>query len=119
VTNIDTAPGLAAAIPATDDESHGWRHRALLIQPSNAGRFSRNVFGVVPEAKVNLTYEFNQHVRLGVGYTFLYWHDVLRPGDAIDPTIDLGNPPETRPQFTFNRGSYWVQGLNLGLEWKF
>jgi hypothetical protein len=35
-----------------------------------------------------------------------------------DPVIDLGNNP-TRPAFNFNPSSYWVQGLNVGFEFKF
>ena len=51
-------------------------------------------------------------------YCLGLWNNVQRPGNAIDTTIDNGEP-STRPAFNFNTTSFWAQGLNLGFECKF
>jgi hypothetical protein len=66
-----------------------------------------------------------QHIRAYVGYTFLCWTDVVRPGNQIDlalnpsqiPTGTLTGP--ARPTFTRHESDVWVQGVNLGLEFRF
>ncbi len=62
--------------------------------------------------------------RVKLGYTFLYWSSVVRPGDQIDRDVNPNLlPPEAtpltglqRPVFTFVESDLWVNGLNLGLE---
>ncbi len=81
---------------------------------TNIGEFSRNEFTAVTEVGLNLAYHVGPCTKLTVGYSFLYWSDVLRPGDHIDRTIG-----DDRPAFRFNRGDYWVQGVNLGFVREF
>jgi hypothetical protein len=81
---------------------------------TNIGTFSRNEFTAVTEVGLTLSYHWGPCTKLSVGYTFMYWSDALRPGDHIDPNIG-----DDRPAFRFNRGDYWVQGLNLGLVREF
>lgn len=108
----------------------------LLVQPSNAGSRSRNEFSVVPEVGLNLGYQVTQHFKVFVGYDFLYWNNVVRPGDQIDPVLNvqaqrfnLGNgqsipvPPITqrpgdpaRPMIQFRDSDFWAQGINVGLQ---
>ena len=65
----------------------------LLALPSNIGEFNRNVFSVVPEVGLNVGYQMTDHIRAFVGYNFLYWSNVIRPGDQIDRVIDINNIP--------------------------
>jgi Putative beta barrel porin-7 (BBP7) len=102
----------------------------LLALPTNIGEFSRNVFSVVPEIGINLGYQVTDHWRAFVGYNFLYWSNIVRPGDQIDPVIDVTRiprfvPPGTavppdgaRPAVLFNRTDFWVQGINFGAEYR-
>ena len=97
-----------------------------LALPSNIGRSGQNTFAVVPEFGLNLGYAVTRHVRLTVGYSFLYWSSVFRPGDQIDRAINTtefpalvnngtpSGPP--RPNFTFKDSDFWAQGVNFGLE---
>jgi hypothetical protein len=100
-----------------------------LALPSNLGRAWKDQFAVVPEVGVNLGYAVTRHLRLTVGYTFLYWSRVFRPGDQIDTVL---NPTEfnaatghgslvgpARPTFTFKDGDFWAQGLNFGAEFRY
>jgi hypothetical protein len=100
----------------------------LLALPSNSGRFTRDRFAVVPEVGVTLGYEVNRHVRMTVGYSFLYWSQVLRIGDQLDQTIDVGQVATsltvptgtpTRPAVKFADTDFWAQGINFGLELRY
>jgi hypothetical protein len=100
-------------------------NRALLVQPSNTGRFRRNEFSVVPEFNFKTDYAFNDHIRLGVGYDFLAWSRVLRPSDQVDPTVNIqpiqsiGQVGLARPLVPLRQSDFWVQGLSLNLEFSF
>jgi hypothetical protein len=98
----------------------------LLAAGPNLGRFTDNRFSVVPEATFNVGYMIAPAVRVYAGYNFLFWSNVVRPGDQIDRTIDVTfvpNPPanvppsgQFRPQPTFTQSDLWVQGVQLGVE---
>jgi hypothetical protein len=96
----------------------------LLAQPTNSGRFSRQVFAVVPEVGLNVGYRFTPNIRGFVGYNFLYWSRVARAGNQIDFAVNSNQvaPPipggPARPAFNFNGSEFWAQGLNFGLEFK-
>jgi hypothetical protein len=96
--------------------------RGLLVQPSNLGRFGRDRFAVVPVVSANLAWEFNEHLRISVGYDFLWWSSVVRPGDQIDGVVNVGAVGDqgqlgtvTRPQMPFRPVGFWAQGISAGL----
>ena len=98
----------------------------ILAQTTNSGRFSRDVFGVVPEFGLNVGIQANQYVRLMVGYSFLLWNSVVRPGAQIDPAVNTGLVPSdrafgtpggpTRPAFSFRDELFWVQTFSVGVQ---
>ncbi len=97
----------------------------LLAAGPNLGRFTNNEFSVVPELTFNVGYMLTPTVRAYVGYNFLYWTNVARPGNQIDRVVDLtfvpNSPPVAysgvnRPQPTFHQSDLWAQGLQLGME---
>jgi hypothetical protein len=98
----------------------------LLTQTSNIGKYSDDQFAVVPEFNANLGYQMTDHLRVMFGYTFIYWSNVVRTGDQIDLDVntDLLPPPvepvtgPQRPAFRFDTTDYWVQGINLGFEYR-
>jgi len=96
--------------------------RGLLVQPSNIGNQTKNTFAVVPEVYFSLGWEFNDYVRFSLGYNALYWTRVLRPGDQIDPVVNvgpvgfpgqLGTSPH--PLVPFKTTDFWAQGLSVSL----
>lgn len=102
----------------------------LLALPSNIGNFSRDRFTVVPEIGFNLGYQITDHWRVFVGYDFLYWSSVVRPGDQIDRVIDVTQIPnfpvpgatptgQNRPTVPFKGTDFWAQGVNFGLEFRY
>jgi hypothetical protein len=99
----------------------------LLAGASNIGSFSRNRFSVVPEFTLNAGVWLTPTLKVYAGYNFLYWTNVIRPGDQIDPVVDLTNVPNApavppgapdRPRPRFDQSDLWVTGVQFGLEWR-
>jgi hypothetical protein len=98
----------------------------LLALSSNSGHFSANRFGVVPEVGVKVGYQVTSHLRAQVGYDFLFWNDVVRPGSQIDtvvnpnllPPATPGGPNRPAPQ-QGNTTDLWIHGVSFGLEFRF
>jgi hypothetical protein len=101
----------------------------LLALPSNGGRFSRDEFAVVPEVGINVGYQLGQYLRVFLGYSFVYWSNVVRPGDQVDLTVNPTQLPTTsltpqlvgapRPQPLFRDTDFWAQGVSFGLEFRY
>lgn len=100
----------------------------VLALPSNIGRYLHNEFAVVPEFGLNIAYQITPAIRARFGYTFLYWSDVARPGAQVDTTLNpgsvptdasFGTPGPNQPTFAFHQSSFWAQGLNFGLEFRY
>jgi hypothetical protein len=79
------------------------------------GRYSQNRFAVVPEAQLNIGYQFTPWIRGSIGYNFLYLSSVARPGNQIDNTYD----GVVHPIVPMTSSSYWAHGLNLSLQFDF
>ncbi|MEO8495636.1 MAG: BBP7 family outer membrane beta-barrel protein [Planctomycetota bacterium] len=95
----------------------------LLAQQTNIGRFERDAFGFIPELAVTLRRDLGCNWQFSVGYNLMYWTATLRPGDQIDHQVSQF-PPEAptgtrQPEFDFQSRGFLVQGLQLGLEYKF
>ena len=65
----------------------------LALPGANIGTFRQEKFGVIPEVTLRLGYHLTDHWRFAVGYNFLYLNSVLRPGDQIDPGLDVTRIP--------------------------
>jgi hypothetical protein len=110
-----TTVAAAGAIPVTTPG-------ALFARQSNSGRFIRNHFAVIPEAEAKIGYAITRHLMVYAGYTYLYWDNVVRPGDQIDRRTQLlangfqvGPPPAVLARQSF----FWAQGVELGLEMRY
>ncbi len=99
----------------------------LLAAGPNLGTFTRDQFSVVPEVTLNLGYQVTPGVKVYVGYNFLYWTNVIRPGDQIDHVVDLTFVPNTppaqpsglqRPAPLFKQSDLWVTGINFGAQFR-
>jgi hypothetical protein len=103
----------------------------LLALNSNIGERSRDVFSVVPEVGLTVGYQLTDHLKTFVGYNFLYWSNVIRPGDQIDTTIDVNRVPrfvppgvtvpdagQIRPAVLFKETDFWAHGITAGFEYR-
>jgi hypothetical protein len=101
----------------------------IFAQQTNIGRYEEDAFAVVPEVGVNLGMQLMPGVRAQVGYTLLYWSDIVRPGNQIDRVVNpnivstdqdfgVSGGPQ-RPAPLFNASDFWAQGLNFGLHFRY
>jgi hypothetical protein len=97
----------------------------LLALPSNIGIHDSNQFSVIPELGLTLGYDLTCRLRATVGYSFMYWSNVARPGDQIDLNVASSQLPPptsttaTHPAFDLRTTDYWAQGVNFGLDYRF
>ncbi len=97
----------------------------IFAQPTNSGRYRSWDFSVVPELSLKLGYRVWHNVQLTVGYDFLYWSSVVRPGDQINREVNLSQSGllgggtlsgPAQPVAPLGRTDFFVNGLNLGME---
>jgi hypothetical protein len=113
-TQVVTVPGTA---PVTSTGG-------LLALSSNIGKFGDRTGTGVPELGLTLGYQVRENVRVGVGYSVLWFLNVARPGEQVDPIINPGLiPPNTpapgspnRPMFTNQFNDIWVQAVHFRVE---
>jgi len=124
VRDVQIRGNTTVTIPGVpDQQSTG----GLYALSSNIGDYSSTRFAVVPELDLHVGYLIRPQLRLLVGYSLLYIPQVLRAGEQIDPVVNTQLlppvvPPVTgpqRPAFPNHDSDLWVQGLNLGIEWRF
>lgn len=97
----------------------------LLALGTNLGSYEKDAFAVIPQLHVGVGYDWNPRLRMLFGYHFLYWSQLARAAEQIDPGLNLsqldpaGLNGEPRPQFNMRLTDFWAQGLNAGLEYRF
>lgn len=102
----------------------------LALPNANIGKYSSTDFSVVPELHCHWGYQLFPRTRIFLGYNFLFWSNVIRPGSEIDRVIDVTKvpnfappgilpvvPPRPRPQF--NQTGIWAQGIDVGVEFRY
>ncbi len=73
---------------------------------------------------IDLGYQVTSHVRVALGYQFLFWNDVIRPGGQPDLAVDASQSPLlqpvtgtpaglNRPEVFFKHTDFWAQGINI------
>jgi hypothetical protein len=113
--SVMTAPGAAPVTTAG----------GIFAQPTNSGKRSRTDFAVVPQIGFQVGTQVSSHVRVFVGYDFLYWSEVARPGEQIDRNVNstqlLGGKlaGTAAPEPLFKSTDFWAQGITFGLELTF
>lgn len=96
----------------------------LLAQTSNIGSRSRDRFTILPELGGRVGYQLTHNLKLKLGYTLIFWSNVVRPGDQIDLGVNPNQLPPAvdsvpaRPEFVFRDTDYWVQGITFGGEFE-
>ena len=98
----------------------------MLALPSNMGIHSSDQLSVIPELGVTIGYDLTSKLRATVGYSFMYWSSVARPGDQIDSNLNpsqfpppVSTTPYYRPELIVRTSDFWAQGLNVGLDYRF
>ena len=90
----------------------------FLAQASNIGSYNRTTLCVMPQFQVRVGVDLTSNIRFSVGYDVLYLTSVVRPGNQMDQIMGTLNGV-THPAFSFNSSSFYAQGVNVGLEFRF
>jgi hypothetical protein len=99
----------------------------LLAVGANLGDFTHSKFSVVPEFTLNAGYWLLPNLKAHVGYNFLYWTDVIRPGNQIDSVVNLSYVPNgpsvgtstlARPAALFQQSNMLIHGVEFGIEYR-
>jgi Putative beta barrel porin-7 (BBP7) len=127
VGNVQRSIGIAGAtqttVPgSTPAESAG----GFLALSSNTGTFRSNDWVAIPEFGLNLSWNINNQLRIGLGYSFLYWSQIAHAADQVSlnlnpnlfPPATAGATPAS-PSFQLNKSEIWIQTLSAGLEYRF
>jgi hypothetical protein len=94
----------------------------LLTQPTNDGRYKRDVFAVLPETSLNLRFDVTKHIRLIGGYNFMWLSQAQRSGKAINLNVNTSQLSgalvgPAQPSFHFkNDNGYYLHGVSAGIE---
>jgi hypothetical protein len=99
----------------------------LYALPGNIGHYARDVFTVAPEVGINVGCQATNNLRVFVGYTFLYWSNVARPGDQINLSLNSTLTPASinaptgppTPPLTIQGTPFWAHGINVGFDFRF
>jgi hypothetical protein len=111
------------------DESMTFFRGGLYALRSNIGHHQRDEPAFIPKVGLNVGIQLTRHLKLFVGYTFLWISTVARAGEQIDPVINVSQFPirsgdrplvgRARPAPKFHGTDFWAQGLNFGLELRY
>jgi hypothetical protein len=101
----------------------------ILALPTNIGTVVVNEFTVVPQLQFSVGYQCMEHLRLWASYECLLWTNTARPGDQIDPNVNVTQMPTSanfatftgpvRPVVPLEQESLFLQGLSFGMELKY
>jgi hypothetical protein len=97
----------------------------VLALPSNIGSHDRTSLGFISEGGIDFGVNVTKHVQLSVGYSFLFWNQVLRPGGQIDRGINTNQVPTAnafggtsgpvRPLAPLGEEAFWAHTICVGL----
>lgn len=116
-----TTPALP--LPAVQPIGSGF-----LATGTNIGRTLQSEAAVLPEGRLSLGCQLSESCHFVCGYDFLYLSNAVRPGDQVDLAIDPSRSPllntgapfsANRPRVPFAKSEFWVQGLTLGLDYRY
>jgi hypothetical protein len=128
LTNTANGQSLTStvSVPADGAGVGEYTGGGLLAQRPNIGRHRNDQFTAVPEIGLTLGYDVNSHVRATFGYSLIVFPQAVRPGDQIDTHVNVGYLPDEvspltgpkRPGLLATDTTFWTQGLNAGLEFR-
>jgi hypothetical protein len=99
----------------------------LLANASNIGRRNNDEFALVPEASVQIGYNWTSWFTTSLGYGFTYMNNVIRPGQQITTTVNpalvpahpaYGGAAVPVPNPAFTQTDFWVQGATIGFVFR-
>jgi hypothetical protein len=90
----------------------------FFVRPPQTGTFRETHAGLLPSLAAALSRQVTDHGKVFVGYTLHYLTEVRRPGEILGPAGDPGGAGIALLPAA-GRSDFWVQGINLGMEWEY
>jgi hypothetical protein len=97
--------------------------------PSNSGQFKKRRFSTLSDLGITLEVPCCDWLALAVGYDFMLWTQVARPGAQLSRFIDTRQVPTdigfvpgfvaTSPPPVFNQSNFYAHGLTLSLSFNY
>jgi hypothetical protein len=84
--------------------------------PGNIGRYQRDEFTYAPEITVKVGFHVAPGIRVYGGYDFLWWSEVVRPGEQIDRAINGSLSGSSPPNYQFRTSEFWIHGVSAGVQ---
>ena len=103
--------GFTNAVQASTGAPLGTTTGGALTAASNIRHQTHNQISVVPQIQTKLGLNLSSNLTLFAAYDFLYWNNVVRPGDQMDHALS--------PTPLFHKSDFWAQGVTFGMEIKF
>ncbi|KAA5540495.1 BBP7 family outer membrane beta-barrel protein [Roseiconus nitratireducens] len=99
----------------------------LLVQRTNSGTFRKDEFVMIPELGLRLGLRLTTRLHASIGYTVLYFPNVIRASEQIDTDVNPGLIPDEldplegalRPRTLWVQSDYLAHGLTIGGEFRF
>jgi hypothetical protein len=125
-----TLPGGLLAVGGGNETVIGANGQpTAFVHQGNIGRYTTNRFIVAPEGSVQAGAYISSHVKLAIGYNFLYMTDVIRPGQQVNTQVNTRFVPSSPafgstsgvqvPTVTGRREDFHAQGLTFSAEVKY
>jgi hypothetical protein len=124
-----TTPGVLNAFNLGAGGGAGGAVGGVLANASNIGVHTHDRFAVVPEFGGNLGIAVTQGLTLYTGVSFIYFSDIVRPGDQVNPVVSSAAIPFSpnygafgaprSPAFQLRETSHWLGGVNFGLRLRY
>jgi hypothetical protein len=101
----------------------------VLATRENIGRYRNDEFAILPEATLNLAYNWTNWFSTFVGYNGLYVNRVVRPGNSLPIAVNPSLQPSSNNfgvgavtpvlNATLTQTDFWIQGINFGFNVRF
>jgi hypothetical protein len=102
----------------------------VYTNPANIGKHKRGQFSTVSEVNAEVGFDVCSYLRLTVGYTLMYWSNVVRPGEQTDLLVNQAWIPSGQgfdnqfsgnpfPRVPFTRSDFWAQGISFGIDFRY
>jgi len=100
----------------------------VIAQSNDIGKFHRDVYSILPEGTLNVSYHITPAIVAFVGYDVTYFTHVVRAANEVTGQVNQGllptsiyygtqTPVPTVP--VFRETDFWVQGVTVGLNFRY
>jgi hypothetical protein len=103
--------GSTNAVQASTGIPLGTTSGGAFTAASNIRHQTHNQISAVPQIQTKFGLDVSSNLTVFAAYDFLYWTEVIRPGDQMDHALS--------PAPLFRRSDFWAQGVTFGMEIKF